>query len=383
VSSNRRDQEELTFQDSVPASSPAAPPSGEPSGLDVDSITDAVRAAEWDALAAAGEAAWLPTRTLMDSLGWIHETTGLGWMGAIALTTVTARTLLLPVVVSQMGNTARMSAARPEMEGLMKRMKQEQMAGNTAAMMDYQKNLSDLWAKHDIHPLKSMRSIVFQAPLFLCMFAGLRHMAFAKIPSMTDGGALWFPDLTQSDPTYALPVLCSLVFLATVETGTADGMEGQNKLTLSRMKTFMRVLAVGMVPLTAQMPVVVFMYWITSNIYSFFQMNLFKLPAIRSFVGLPALGAALDPPEAASPSPKVNFHPFGATTGVAKEEGPAEPKVAPQVQPRRPSQPTFSSAEPEPKTYDVTPQPARATPAKPAAQAPRPGRSSKLRRKRR
>lgn len=73
---------------------------------------------------------------------------------------------------------------------------------------------------------------------------------------MTDGGALWFPDLTQSDPTYALPVLCSLVFLATVETGTADGMEGQNKLTLSRMKTFMRVLAVGMVPLTAQMPVV-------------------------------------------------------------------------------------------------------------------------------
>lgn len=54
-------------------------------------------------------------------------------------------------------------------------------AGNTAAMMDYQKNLSDLWAKHDIHPLKSMRSIVFQAPLFLCMFAGLRHMAFAKV----------------------------------------------------------------------------------------------------------------------------------------------------------------------------------------------------------
>ena len=73
---------------------------------------------------------------------------------------------------------------------------------------------------------------------------------------MVAGGALWFPDLTAADPTYALPVLCSLSFLATVETGAADGMQGQPPEMIHRMKTLFRVLSVAMVPLTASMPVV-------------------------------------------------------------------------------------------------------------------------------
>lgn len=42
---------------------------------------------------------------------------------------------------------------------------------------------------------------------------------------MMDGGLFWFPDLTVADPTYLLPVLTSLSFLATVEIGAADGMQ--------------------------------------------------------------------------------------------------------------------------------------------------------------
>ena len=73
---------------------------------------------------------------------------------------------------------------------------------------------------------------------------------------MMDGGVLWFTDLTVADPTYALPVLTSLTFLATVELGAADGMQGQSADMLKNLKNFMRGLAVVMVPFTASLPAV-------------------------------------------------------------------------------------------------------------------------------
>lgn len=77
-----------------------------------------------------------------------------------------------------------------------------------------------------------------------------------QVPSMMDGGALWFTDLTVADPTYALPILSSLTFLATVELGAADGMQGQPPETLRKMKMAMRALAVIIVPVTMTMPAV-------------------------------------------------------------------------------------------------------------------------------
>jgi hypothetical protein len=71
-----------------------------------------------------------------------------------------------------------------------------------------------------------------------------------------EGGILWFTDLTVPDTTYALPIIASGIFLLTVELGAADGMQGQDPTMMGRMKWFLRVLAVLMVPLTASMPAV-------------------------------------------------------------------------------------------------------------------------------
>jgi YidC/Oxa1 family membrane protein insertase len=48
-----------------------------------------------------------------------------------------------------------------------------------------------------------------------------------QLPSLAEGGTLWFTDLTVADPTYALPILAGVSFLATIELGAADGMQGQ------------------------------------------------------------------------------------------------------------------------------------------------------------
>lgn len=61
------------------ASSAASTAASAQSALDPQLIADACGAAEVDALAAAGEMAWLPTRSLMNLLGGVHLGLDLPW----------------------------------------------------------------------------------------------------------------------------------------------------------------------------------------------------------------------------------------------------------------------------------------------------------------
>jgi YidC/Oxa1 family membrane protein insertase len=54
-------------------------------------------------------------------------------------------------------------------------------------------------------------------PIFISVFWGLRGMATLPVESMTQGGILWFVDLTVPDPYYLLPLLTSATMLATIE----------------------------------------------------------------------------------------------------------------------------------------------------------------------
>lgn len=59
--------------------------------------------------------------------------------------------------------------------------------------------------------------LMFQMPIFISVFIGLRAMATLPVASMATGGVLWFTDLTIPDPYYILPILTSLTMLATIE----------------------------------------------------------------------------------------------------------------------------------------------------------------------
>lgn len=63
-----------------PSAQPAAAdaPSADP-GMDLQAITDAIGAAEFDSILAAGEAGWAPTRLIINSLSSLHDMLGTGW----------------------------------------------------------------------------------------------------------------------------------------------------------------------------------------------------------------------------------------------------------------------------------------------------------------
>jgi YidC/Oxa1 family membrane protein insertase len=302
----RRDEpaardEELTGGDAFAAAEPSSAAAaaagaagssastGALSDYSPDAILHAASAAEAAALELAVEGAWAPTRALDWLLSNVHMATGLPWWQSIMLTTVGIRVVMMPLMWMQIRNTHALSAARPEIERLLERLKEEQARGNQAATQDYQKQVMGVWAKHKAHPLKSVVGMVVQAPLFIGFFSALRGLAAAKVPSLAEGGALWFTDLTVADPTYALPVIASATFLLTVEAGAADGMEGQPEKMKKRMKNIMRGVAVVIVPFTLNLPAAVFMYWTTSNAFSLAQTMLLKIPGAKKALGLPEL----------------------------------------------------------------------------------------------
>lgn len=276
-------------------------------------------AAEAAALAAAREGVWVFNSGFQSALVAVQEATGAPWWGAIVAATIIARTLMLPVVARQMRNTRKLAAARPEMLALQEWFKEQQLLlGGGGGMADtaknpaskalveqYQARLAGVWAKHDCHPVKSLGPLFLQAPLFIGFFSALRSLAAAGVPSLTHGGAAWFPNLAAADPTYGLPLASAALFLATVEAGAADGMQGQDPATLKRMKFLMRGLAVGLVPLTASMPAGVFVYWATSNAYSLAQALALKTAPVRRLMGVPEpskeAGVAAATPAAVTP----------------------------------------------------------------------------------
>lgn len=250
-----------------------------------DSTLPMVDGKVWEVADAAADSNIL-SAGLEYALEFVHLQTGMPWWATIAATTFALRTLLFPVVIYQIKNTAKLSLARPEIEKLAEQLKM-QGSSDPKTVEKYQGQIQEVWKKYDCHPIKSFGSILVQAPTFIGFFVALRHMA-EKVPTFAQGGTLWFTDLSVADPTYALPVACSLTFLATVELGVADGMQGQPNQ--KGMKLFMRGLSVALIPLTASMPSGVLMYWCSANAFSLLQAALMKIKVLKTIAGIPDTG---------------------------------------------------------------------------------------------
>mmetsp|Transcript_5739 Transcript_5739/g.11224 ORF Transcript_5739/g.11224 Transcript_5739/m.11224 type:complete len:436 (+) Transcript_5739:62-1369(+) len=299
----------------------------------VEEIISIAEVAEKAALEGAMEGAWLPTRTLQWILESVHHGSGLAWWQSIMLTTVGIRAITFPIMLMQIKNTYRLSQARPEVEHLVAHLKEEQAKGNPNATAEYQQQVMRVWQKYNANPLKSMASIFVQAPLLIGFFSALRGLAAAKVPSMVDGGTLWFQDLTVADPTYALPIISAASFLLMIELNAADGMEGQTDTMRSRFKNIMRGVAVLIVPFTVDLPAGVFMYWTASNMVSLVQSSVLKIPSVKKTFGIPVLQKPGTAPASVSSSlPSVQQQQIlqGTPTATGPVTFAQKPKSVPQ-----------------------------------------------------
>lgn len=232
---------------------------------------------------------YFPTKAVEFLLDFSHLYTGLPWWATLVAVTVGVRALLLPFSVFQAKHSARLQQMQPEVQKLQEIMSLKRNSANGLSQQDqlaYGRDVKAVMAKHKTNPLYALIGPLATMPIFISFFVGIQAMHEIH-PSFTAGGLYHVMDLSMADPYYILPVISSLTLLLPQEIlGNTEMQQG----TFEKMKWAFRGFAVLMVPLAGTLPSGLFIYWITSNIWTFFQLAAMRMNPIRRVLGLPLLG---------------------------------------------------------------------------------------------
>jgi YidC/Oxa1 family membrane protein insertase len=250
-----------------------------------------------------------PTHLVMKFIDFVHIAGDIPYWGAIIASTILLRTVLLPITISGIQNSARLQIMKPEMEKIQKAFTSDPLKSDVRSKKKYEEEMKGLFKKYNCNPIRSLSMPLLQIPIFMSFFFALREMG-TFFPDFATGGALWFTDLTVADASYALPIINALSFLGMLELTTATNNQLPNK---QLMKNVMRVLAVAMIPMTMDMPQAVFMYWSANSSFSVVQMLTLKVPVVKKWLDIP------DPPVIDQSNEKPMENPFKGLMDAAKK----------------------------------------------------------------
>jgi YidC/Oxa1 family membrane protein insertase len=190
---------------------------------------------------------------------------GVPWWISIALLTVVVRTVMLPLTLKQVRSMRAMQELKPEMDRLREEHKEDPQK--------MQQELMRLYRDRNVNPLGGCLPVLIQMPIFIGIFYLILEFGGSagmigggqegSQPTFTEGGILWFTDLTAPDPYLLLPVLSSLTMLASMEITMKNVDPSQ--------RWIMRVLPIGILIFTWTFPAGLFVYWIANNIVTLVQ----------------------------------------------------------------------------------------------------------------
>ncbi|ORE09345.1 hypothetical protein BCV72DRAFT_201833 [Rhizopus microsporus var. microsporus] len=251
-------------------------------------------------------------------LTYIHNTGFPWWTTIIASTLLLRSTLTLPIAVYQQRSVGKMIELAPMIQSWAETLKVQvgkdsRDRGRSYKMYQhelqkqYRKKVNAIYAQYGCSRWKVLLLPYVQIPLFVSMSLTLRHLTAYPLPwfgrtaelpadGLTDGGLGFFTDLTATDSTFILPILIGAGNLVNVELNAwyARGMQTPRQ---KWMTNIFRALSVAMVPIATYAPTAISLYWVTSAWYSVGQNVSFRVPAVRSTLGMPAL-----------PSKKIKSH---------------------------------------------------------------------------
>lgn len=138
---------------------------------------------------------------------------GLPWWATIVALTFTVRTILLPLNLSLVRNSARLNSIRPELETLNAKLRTEEGIDDQQRHEAAERVLQ-LFRENKCSPFRNILPPIVMTPIFLAIFmAWERTIVFT--PSCQQGGMLWFENLAAVDVTFVLPVLSALTWIWT------------------------------------------------------------------------------------------------------------------------------------------------------------------------
>ncbi|KAG1669890.1 hypothetical protein FOA52_002416 [Chlamydomonas sp. UWO 241] len=261
----------------------------------IGAATDAVERAS---IAAAKADAFFTAAWTMAAFEGVHAW-GVPWWAAVAAVNITTRVCAAPLVVLSQQATAKMMVFNHDMlhakrlqEAMTKaKTQEEQQRLYHALKTEY----ATQTAKHG-NPMKMALIIpgvmIANATVFISVFTGTSKLMESKAPSLTEGGAFWFTNLTVPDPYYGLPIMCCLVTLAMVEYGiTMTGDQGPMAKQAAAFKWIMRGLAFVFIPMGSYVTAGTAVLWVSNSCFAVLQGGLLRHDGFRRGVGLPTMAA--------------------------------------------------------------------------------------------
>ncbi|XP_006883188.1 PREDICTED: mitochondrial inner membrane protein OXA1L-like [Elephantulus edwardii] len=269
------------------ASPPVVPVTSSPTAVTEvlpGETADIVQAAAEQSFAELGLGSYTPVGLIQNFLEFMHVDLGLPWWGAIATCTVVARCLIFPLIVKGQREAAKIHNHLPEIQKFSTRIREAKLAGDHAEFYRASTEMNLYQKKHDVSLFRPLILPLTQAPIFISFFIALREMANLPVPSLQTGGLLWFQDLTVFDPTYVLPLVVTATMWGVLELGAETGMQSSD---LQWMRNIIRVMPFAVLPITIHFPTAVFVYWLSSNLFSLGQMACLRIPAVRTVLKIP------------------------------------------------------------------------------------------------
>lgn len=243
---------------------------------------------------------WWTTRTCIQLLESLHDVTGLPWWATLVGFVFVLRTALLPTMIANLRNGAKLHVIQPQLAEL-------QANGKTATTkeekMALRLRMIDVMKSAGYKSALPVQLALVQIPLFFTAFRAQTVLIPLHADEMATGGMLWFTNLAYTDSTYALPILSSTIMLASMELGAEAIAEKHRAL----FRGVMRGLAVVSVPLLAYLPAGSMLFILAHNVFSLGWSLLMRVPSFRRLCGLqptpPAITIAKPPPNTPPPPP--------------------------------------------------------------------------------
>lgn len=214
---------------------------------------------------AANSAWWYmnPLHLCESALTQLHMT-GCPWWATIVVATVMTRTLMLPLAIRAMRATGWMGELSKEFAPKL------QEKRDPYAKQQIQQDMYKTMRSRGLSPWSSFAPMLMQFPILITYFLTLRSMA-ESVPSLQDGGVLWFVNLAETDPYFRLPLISTLIMYCNLEYSWSKALQLSGNPVHWGMKAFGRAMTIFAAFVTAAFPQAIHLYWITSNLFSFTQ----------------------------------------------------------------------------------------------------------------
>jgi YidC/Oxa1 family membrane protein insertase len=190
------------------------------------------------------------------------------WGLAIIGLTIVVRLVLFPLTWKQFSSAQAMQVVQPKIKELQKKYKNDRQKLQEETMKLYQ--------EHRVNPFASCLPIVLQLPVFISLYAAIKGVGplsaaiyQPSVQALSNASFLWLPHLGKPDPYYILLIIYVVTQLISTELMLTPQTDKQQKY-------IMRAMPIFFVFVLLHFPSGLFVYWVTTNIWTIGQQLLIK-----------------------------------------------------------------------------------------------------------